>query len=192
MLKNPATNRQPISIGSRTAAGFWSKRFSTSQPSIFAASRWMRQPMPRHRSRERPDGKYRSTANSGGWIKSHEWTRMNESGFKSHEWTRMNTNRDYDHFMNRREFLFSAAAVTALGQKAPNLAFVSALAAADAIRKRTISSVELTKMCFERIDRYNPKLNAIIFRMEQQALKRAAEADAALARRESTGPFHGV
>src|SRR6266851_6999201 len=94
--------------------------------------------------------------------------------------------------MNRREFLFSAAAVTALGQKAPNLAFVSALAAADAIRKRTISSVELTKMCFERIDRYNPKLNAIIFRMEQQALKRAAEADAALARGESTGPFHGV
>src|SRR5260370_34864919 len=100
--------------------------------------------------------------------------RMNRSRIMSHEWTRMNTNRDYDHSMNRREFLFSAAAVTALGQKAPNLAFVSALAAAEAIRKRTISSVELTKMCFERIDRCNPKRNGVICRMEHQALNGAA------------------
>ena len=94
--------------------------------------------------------------------------------------------------MNRREFLAAGAAALASAQKSPSLAFASALAAAAAIRKRTISSVELTRMCFERIDRYNPKLNAIIFRMEAEALKRAGEADAALAKGENWGPFHGV
>src|SRR6266404_3631283 len=98
----------------------------------------------------------------------------------------------YDDVMNRREFLLTGTAALAFAQKSPDLTFASALAAADAIRKRTISSVELTKLCFERIDRYNPQLNAIIFRMREQALKSAAAADAALTRRENLGPFHGV
>ena len=44
-----------------------------------------------------------------------------------------------------------------------DVAFASALRAAEAIRSKQISSVELTQLIFERIDRYNPQLNAFAF-----------------------------
>jgi amidase len=57
---------------------------------------------------------------------------------------------------------------------------------------KNISSFELTQMILERIKKYNPKINAIIVLIEEQALERAREADAALAKGENWGVFHGV
>ena len=44
----------------------------------------------------------------------------------------------------------------------------------------------------QRVEHYNPRLNAIIFRQDEQARQRADAADAALARGEVWGPLHGV
>jgi amidase len=70
--------------------------------------------------------------------------------------------------------------------------FGSALAAAEAIRAKKISSVELTRHALERIDRFNPGLNAFVYVMREEALARAKECDEAMARGESLGVFHGV
>jgi amidase len=75
---------------------------------------------------------------------------------------------------------------------AADLDFASALDAARAIRSGKVSSVELTTRVLERIAQHNAKLNAIVTLTADAALARAREADAALARREWWGPFHGV
>jgi amidase len=101
--------------------------------------------------------------------------------------------------MTRRELLASASACTATGMMArafsaavDDLDFASALAAATAIRAKQVSSLELTRRMIARIDRYNPKLNAFVYQMRDQALAQAREADAALSRGHQAGPFHGV
>jgi amidase len=56
----------------------------------------------------------------------------------------------------------SAIRVPAFAKPAgADLAFVSAGEAAAAIRRRTVSSAELTQLMLERIERFNPKLNAV-------------------------------
>ena len=68
----------------------------------------------------------------------------------------------------------------------------SALEAAEAIRKKQISSVELTERTYERIGRFNLALNAFVYELREGALSQAKRADEAQARGESLGPFHGV
>lgn len=75
---------------------------------------------------------------------------------------------------------------------ASELDFCSALAAADAIRAKKISSVELTQHVFDRIDRYNPAINAFCYQLREQAFVQAKKADEALAKGQATGAFHGV
>lgn len=72
----------------------------------------------------------------------------------------------------------------------PNLG--SALDAAAAISARKISSVELTRHVFERIDRFQPKLNAFVYQMREEALASARRADEAVARKQKRPPFAGV
>jgi amidase len=86
------------------------------------------------------------------------------------------------------------ASLTAPASRAQDAvsSFASAAAAARAIRERKLSSVELTKATFARIDRYQPKLNAFAYLMREEALDRARLLDAMLARGESTGALHGV
>jgi amidase len=75
---------------------------------------------------------------------------------------------------------------------AHELAFGSALGAAEAIRTGRVSSLELTRQVFERIDRFNPAINAFAYPLRERALAQAREADEALARGQSLGAFHGV
>jgi amidase len=72
------------------------------------------------------------------------------------------------------------------------LDFATALQAADAIRKKQVSSVELTQRMFARVDHYNPQLNAFAYQLREDALAKAKMADDALARGKSLGVFHGV
>jgi aspartyl-tRNA(Asn)/glutamyl-tRNA(Gln) amidotransferase subunit A len=64
--------------------------------------------------------------------------------------------------------------------------------AAAAIRRRKLSSVELTRSLLERIARWQPKLNAFVRVEAEDALAAAKAADRALARRGPKGPLHGV
>ena len=73
-----------------------------------------------------------------------------------------------------------------------NLAFAPALSLASKIRHKDMSARELLEFYLQRVEHYNPRLNAIIFRQDEKARQRADAADAALARGEVWGPLHGV
>ena len=60
------------------------------------------------------------------------------------------------------------------------------------LRTRAISAVEMTEECLGRIERDNPRLNAFILVMADEARRQAREADAELARGTDRGPLHGV
>jgi aspartyl-tRNA(Asn)/glutamyl-tRNA(Gln) amidotransferase subunit A len=64
--------------------------------------------------------------------------------------------------------------------------------AAQAIRDRRVSSVEVTQACLARIKRFQEKLNCFISLEEDAALAAAREADAELARGIVKGALHGV
>ncbi len=60
------------------------------------------------------------------------------------------------------------------------------------IRTGAISSVELTKATLARVDKINPKINAIVDLMAQEALQAAAEADKTTKAGGRLGLLHGV
>ena len=72
------------------------------------------------------------------------------------------------------------------------LAFKSATELAGMIQAKEISALELLEHYLERVERFNPDLNAVIVLDVERARARAKEADAALARGEVWGPLHGV
>ena len=72
------------------------------------------------------------------------------------------------------------------------IVFLSATDLAGKIARREVSSVDLLNAYLDRVDRFNPEINAVVVDVRDQALARAREADAATARGESWGPFHGV
>src|ERR1700674_5780766 len=57
--------------------------------------------------------------------------------------------------------------------------FASALDQAAAVRRREVSSKEITQAYLERIDRLNPRLNAYVLLTPELALEQAAAVDAA-------------
>ena len=70
--------------------------------------------------------------------------------------------------------------------------FGSATALATALRTGKVSSVELLQSYLERVDRFNPALNALVVDDRKAAMKRARAADRALTKGESWGPLHGL
>jgi Asp-tRNA(Asn)/Glu-tRNA(Gln) amidotransferase A subunit family amidase len=60
------------------------------------------------------------------------------------------------------------------------------------VRTRQVSSVELTRMYLERLERHGPTLEAVVHLTPERALDQAREADRALARGEWRGPLHGI
>ena len=72
------------------------------------------------------------------------------------------------------------------------LAHQTALELAAKIGNKDVSSVELTELYIERIERLDGDINAVVVRTFDDALKRAREADRALASGTSLGPLHGV
>jgi len=111
--------------------------------------------------------------------------------------------------MTRRDFLAAMSATLAANARAGlgagpgsrgfaaaprahGLDFATALQAAGAIRRKQVSSLELTRRVSERIDRYNPQLNAFAYQLREDALAQARKADDAQSRGVSLGVFHGV
>jgi len=71
-------------------------------------------------------------------------------------------------------------------------AYKSAVELTAAIRERKVGALELLDHYLARIERFNPKLNAVIALRLEHARERARAADAALARGEVWGPLHGL
>lgn len=68
----------------------------------------------------------------------------------------------------------------------------SAIDAAQLIRDKEISVIELLEQQFERVDEHNPKLNAIIWQDRDSARALATILDQEVQRGEFRGPLHGV
>jgi len=105
----------------------------------------------------------------------------------------------------RREFLqvaVAACASTAFGAPAQrsgasnptaaDLTTLSLVDAAELLRGRKVSPVELTNACLARIERLNPVLNAFITVTADQALVDARAAESDIARGRRRGPLHGI
>lgn len=73
-----------------------------------------------------------------------------------------------------------------------DLPFRSATQLAAMIRQKETGCLELLDLYLDRVERLNPRLNAIIFMDVEAARKRARQADEALAKGEVWGPLHGV
>jgi Asp-tRNA(Asn)/Glu-tRNA(Gln) amidotransferase A subunit family amidase len=72
------------------------------------------------------------------------------------------------------------------------LAFDTIPQLAERVRRKKVSSLDLTEMYIRRIRRYNPLLHFVITITEERALAQAKEADAEIARGKYRGPLHGL
>jgi amidase len=72
------------------------------------------------------------------------------------------------------------------------LCYLSATTLARLIRDRQLSSEEVVQAHLQRIERINPRLNAVVQLAGEEALKDARAADAALANGLQRGALHGV
>jgi amidase len=68
----------------------------------------------------------------------------------------------------------------------------SAAEIARLIRDKKVTAAEVLEHFLARVDRFNPKLNAIVWQDRERARTRARAADAALAKGDTWGPLHGV
>jgi Asp-tRNA(Asn)/Glu-tRNA(Gln) amidotransferase A subunit family amidase len=73
-----------------------------------------------------------------------------------------------------------------------DVAFAPVTMLSEWLRRKTISSTELTKLYLERIERADPKLHAVITLTPERAFERAAAADAEIAKGRWRGRLHGV
>jgi aspartyl-tRNA(Asn)/glutamyl-tRNA(Gln) amidotransferase subunit A len=96
---------------------------------------------------------------------------------------------------SRREFL--AAGLAALPSlmadaRGNDLTSLTIKQAADLVRRKAASPVELVAACLKRIDQLNPKLNAFITVSAEPALAAARELESEAHRGKFRGPLHGV
>jgi Asp-tRNA(Asn)/Glu-tRNA(Gln) amidotransferase A subunit family amidase len=72
------------------------------------------------------------------------------------------------------------------------LAFLPVTELSDLVRRRKVTSLELTEMYLNRLKRYDPVLRCVITLTEDRALAQARAADAEIARGKYRGPLHGI
>lgn len=73
-----------------------------------------------------------------------------------------------------------------------NIVFATASQLAQMIRDKEVSAVEILNAYLEQIEKHNHKINAIATLDKEKTIKRAIEADEALAKGENWGALHGV
>lgn len=72
------------------------------------------------------------------------------------------------------------------------LCYVTATELVRRIRTRDVSAREVMQAHLTQIERVNPRVNAIVTLLPEQALEQARRADEALARGDAVGPLHGL
>jgi len=72
------------------------------------------------------------------------------------------------------------------------LAFLPVTELSELIRKRKVTSLQLTQMYLTRLKRYDPVLKCVISLTEDRALAHARTADAEISRGKYRGPLHGI
>src|SRR5437763_402710 len=95
-------------------------------------------------------------------------------------------------FPARDQFVRSRATVAPLPSNDDDIAFAPVTKLSRWIESRKLTSERLTNIYLKRIERFNPKLRAIITLTKDHALARAKQADAEIADGEYRGPLHGI
>jgi len=75
---------------------------------------------------------------------------------------------------------------------ASELCFTPATELAQSIRARDLSVAEVMRAHLDQIDRVNPKVNAIVTLLAEEAMEQAKQVDGALAKHEQPGPLCGL
>ena len=109
---------------------------------------------------------------------------------------------EYSGDLSRRSFVAlaaGAAGAVALGSRnasalasTEDVTSLTLLEAAERVRHKRVSPVELTQACLARIERLNPTLNAFITVMAESAMESARMAESEIQRGRWRGPLHGV
>ena len=73
-----------------------------------------------------------------------------------------------------------------------DLAFLPVTHLAALLRRREITSTRLTKLCLERLKRYDPVLHCVVTLTEDLALEQAERADREISQGRYRGPLHGI
>lgn len=73
-----------------------------------------------------------------------------------------------------------------------DLTSISIVEASQRLRSRTVSPVELTQACLQKIEELNPRLNAFITVTGEEALVEARQAEAEISGGKWRGPLHGI
>jgi amidase len=100
-----------------------------------------------------------------------------------------------DVLVTRREaaqILGVAAAAQLLAAETPDICFLTATEMADLIRRKKLSARETLDAHLKQIERVNPKVNAIVTLVAEQAIENARKADEAQAHGATLGPLHGL
>lgn len=90
------------------------------------------------------------------------------------------------------QILGAAAASPLLAAETPDICFLSAVEMASLIRRKKLSAREAMDAHLKQIDRLNPKVNAIVTLLPDQARENARKADEAQANGATLGPLHGL
>jgi len=92
----------------------------------------------------------------------------------------------------RDHFVRSSAAPGKPPAKDDELAFAPVTQLSRWIETRQLTSERLTRIYLERLERFQPKINAVITLTRELALKQARQADAEIAAGTYRGPLHGI
>jgi len=92
----------------------------------------------------------------------------------------------------RTAVLLSAAAAGTAQTKREELCFLSAVEMSRRLRAKQLSARELLDAHLRQIEKVNPKVNAIVTMVVDQARAKAAQADEAAAKGRFLGPLHGL
>lgn len=80
----------------------------------------------------------------------------------------------------------------ALPRATEDLAYASVLQLADLVRRREVTSTQLTTMSLGRLERLDPTLRCVTTLARERAMTQAHAADADIARGRYIGPLHGI
>lgn len=95
--------------------------------------------------------------------------------------------------LSRREFAVSLAGAAALwAQDTGELTSITLTEASARIRARSVTPSQLAAACLKRIDTYNPKINAFISVLHEQALAEAKQLDAEQKAGKLRSALHGI
>jgi aspartyl-tRNA(Asn)/glutamyl-tRNA(Gln) amidotransferase subunit A len=95
--------------------------------------------------------------------------------------------------ISRREFGFSlAGAAIAAAQSSEDLSTLTLAEASARIQSRAVTPSQLVEACLSRIQVYNPKLNAFITVLAEQARAQARQLDAEQKAGKLRSPLHGI